>query len=139
MPIWGSILIGIISRTGYYLSKAYREELLMKINFTAVGRRIQKNRKKKHISQEQLAFQISSSASYISNIERGVKKPSLQTLVEIAEVLGVTVNDFLYNTEEVSVLYDNPELSELLSGFSADEQKLLCRNFSSIIKTARIS
>ena len=71
----------------------------MDIDYIAVGKRIREFRLQKRFTQEELAFRITSSASYISNIESGKKKPSLQKLVEISEVLGVTINDFIYIAE----------------------------------------
>ncbi|MCR5330194.1 MAG: helix-turn-helix domain-containing protein [Lachnospiraceae bacterium] len=70
----------------------------MDIDYIDVGMRIRYFRRQKRISQEELAFRIESTAAYISSIECGKKKPSLQKLVQISEVLGVTVNDFIYTT-----------------------------------------
>ncbi|WP_175475280.1 helix-turn-helix domain-containing protein [Butyrivibrio sp. ob235] len=50
----------------------------MKINYKTIGKRIKIFRNEKNITQEQLAYQINSSPSHICNIERGIKKPSLQ-------------------------------------------------------------
>lgn len=66
------------------------------IDYIVIGSRIRQYRQERGITQEDLAFQINSSTAYISNIERGIKKPSLEKLVVIAEVLHVTVNDFIY-------------------------------------------
>jgi transcriptional regulator with XRE-family HTH domain len=70
----------------------------MDIDYIDVGMRIRYFRRQKRITQEELAFRIESTAAYISSIECGKKKPSLQKLVQISEVLGVTVNDFIYTT-----------------------------------------
>lgn len=66
------------------------------IDYYIVGSRIRQYRIEKNITQEELAFQVETSAAYISNIERGIKKPSLQKLSEIAEVLQVTINDCIF-------------------------------------------
>ena len=69
----------------------------MAINYITVGKLIRYYRLKSRITQEELAFRIDSTAAYISNLETGKKKPSLDKLTQIAEVLGVTVNDFIYD------------------------------------------
>lgn len=69
----------------------------MEINYLLIGKRIRRFRLSKNITQEELAFQIGTSAAYISNIEHGKKKVSLQKLCEISEIWGVTVNDLLYS------------------------------------------
>ena len=109
----------------------------MKINYKTIGKRIRILRSEKNITQEQLAFQINSSPSYICNIERGTKKPSLQKLLEISEVLGVTVNDFIYNTSEPYVIYESRELSDIISECPPDNQKMLLRSITAMIKAVK--
>ena len=110
----------------------------MKLNYNAIGKRIRVCRISKNITQEQLAYQINSSAAYVSNIERGIKKPSLQKLVQIAEILGVTVNDFLYNSTEAATLSSSFELAEILSEYTPEKQQLLIRSLTTIIKEIRM-
>ena len=57
----------------------------MAVDFFTVGQRIQKRRKMLHKTQEQMAEALSVTVGYISQIERGVTKISLDTLSEIAE------------------------------------------------------
>ena len=65
------------------------------LDYKNIGRRIRHYRKRRGYTQEQLGFSINTSGAYISNIERGVKKPSLDNLVSIAEILDVTLNDII--------------------------------------------
>ena len=67
------------------------------IDYMEIGSRIRRLRNARGITQEDLAYEIETSAAYISNIERGIKKPSLQKLFDIADVLQVTVNDLIYD------------------------------------------
>ena len=101
----------------------------MKIDYIIVGKRIKLFRSKKRLTQEELAFQIGSSAAYISNIESGKKKPSLQKLVQISEVLDVTINDFIYPTNSLTSI---PELS---SCSPSEKQELIAQNLSALIQT----
>lgn len=105
----------------------------MYIDYIAIGTRIRHHRIQKCITQEELAFQIETSAAYISNIECGKKKPSLQKLIQISEVLDVTINDFVYNTPPPSS--SSNEISSLLSFCPKDKQELLFKNISEIIQT----
>ncbi len=106
----------------------------MKIDYTVVGSRIRKYRLERGITQEDLAFQINTSAAYISNIERGIKKPSLQKLVEIASVMHVTVNDFLYT----SPCSNNPafdrDFQYMISMCTPEKQGVITKNIAEIIK-----
>lgn len=53
------------------------------------GLRIQSQRKRCHLTQEDLAEQINRSTDTVSNIERGVSSTRIETAFHIAEVLGV--------------------------------------------------
>ena len=66
------------------------------LNYKSIGKRIRHYRKRRGYTQEQLGLSINTSDAYISNIERGVKKPSLDNLASIADILDVTVNDIIH-------------------------------------------
>ena len=63
------------------------------LDYGAIGRRIRYYRQKRGFTQEELAFMVRSSASYLSHIERAVKKPSLEKLAEIAEALEISIEE----------------------------------------------
>ena len=50
-------------------------------------------RKDKGYTQASLAAEVGATKGYISQLERGVKKPALGTVTRIAEVLGVELVD----------------------------------------------
>lgn len=61
-----------------------------------VGKRIKEIREQQSISQQALAERIKYlNQSQISKIEKGDRKVTAQDLIEIAEVLGVTVADLV--------------------------------------------
>lgn len=72
------------------------------LDYRIIGKRIRLYRKRMGLTQEELGLGIDTSGSYISNIERAVKKPSLENLADIAEVLGVTINDLVSPPETES-------------------------------------
>ena len=106
----------------------------MHIDYIIIGKRIKVFRLKKKITQEELAFQIGTSASYISNIESGKKKPSLQKLVQISETLGVTINDFIYSPDVLNSLLSK-NITELDSCSPSEKQELLVKNLSALIQS----
>lgn len=66
-----------------------------------IGKRIQKLRKDKKLSQEKLAEMINKSTETISHIERGKFLPRLETAQEIADVLDVPLYElFTYDIAE---------------------------------------
>lgn len=61
----------------------------------AVGDTIRELRKKNHVSQEKLAEAIDSHQVYISEIENGIKLPSLTIIYNICAYLGISLTDFM--------------------------------------------
>ncbi len=59
-----------------------------------VGSRIQAIRKRRSLTQSQLAEMIGRSVDGVSNLERGVSLPNFETLERLSEHLGVPVRDF---------------------------------------------
>lgn len=77
-----------------------------------IGKRIQKIRKIKELSQEEIAEKVGISPNYISSIERGKANPTLDLLIAIAGVMKVTIVEFFEVEDEIK---DKKELQSLLS------------------------
>ena len=58
-----------------------------------LGKHIAKLRKKKGLTQEQFAEKVDISLTWLSYIEIGYHKPSLDVIYKMAKVLGVKVRD----------------------------------------------
>jgi transcriptional regulator with XRE-family HTH domain len=72
------------------------------------GRRLRELRQKYGVTQEQLSIATGLTEGYISNMERGLKVPSLTTILRIAVALKCKV------TELVSVFDQMTDLPSLL-------------------------
>jgi len=59
------------------------------------GAKLQKVRKSKGVTQEELAFKISMDRTYIGLIERGERNPTIRTLYKIAKALKVESSELL--------------------------------------------
>ena len=108
------------------------------INYEDVGKRIRYYRQSLGMTQEQLAFDVETSAAYISNIERAIKKPSLQKLLQVAEALDVSIEDLLgpdYKLLEKN--YNNHKNAYILS--HEDKERLLDHLFSIIERVMILS
>ncbi len=64
-----------------------------------LGLSIKRHREQKRISQEKLAELADIHTSYIGQIERGFRYPSLKVLFKIADALNVKLADLLLNIE----------------------------------------
>lgn len=66
----------------------------------AFGDRLRELRKKSGwISQEEFAHHVELDRTYISGIERGVRNPTLDTIVKLARGLGVPPTELLVTIE----------------------------------------
>ncbi|HUB06888.1 MAG TPA: helix-turn-helix transcriptional regulator [Myxococcales bacterium] len=59
-----------------------------------LGVRIRRLRRRRAMSQEELAERAGISVSFLSMLERGRRLPHLETVVKLADVLGVTLSQF---------------------------------------------
>ncbi len=87
--------------------------------YQALGTRIREIRKERGISQEIIASRAGISTSFLSHIERGTKKSSLDTVERLAKALGLPVGD-LFEKQEPSKFYSQPaerQFSQRIEGF----------------------
>ena len=60
-----------------------------------IGRFIAECRKQKNLSQLQLAERLGITDKAISKWERGISKPNTSIMLELCEILGISVNELL--------------------------------------------
>ncbi len=65
-----------------------------------VGRVIQNYREKKGLSQEVVSGFADIGRTHLSAIERGVRKPTLDTFFKIAKAMGISPGDLMKRIEE---------------------------------------
>ncbi|WP_294467718.1 helix-turn-helix domain-containing protein [uncultured Ruminococcus sp.] len=86
-----------------------------------LGNRIRKTRMNCGITQERLAEMVDISTNFMSLIENG-RNMSVETLVKIADALGVTVDYLLSDTMEVHSDKIMTQIAQNLSTLSDDEK-----------------
>lgn len=64
------------------------------INKSAIGKIIQKLRKDKNLTQEELAERIDLSTNYLSKVERGLSVLNVEAFLKMADVLDFSLEDF---------------------------------------------
>ncbi len=69
-----------------------------------LGARVKELRQGLGMTQERLAFKAKISPTFLSHIERGTKKASLQTVEKLATALGVPIQN-LFSLPEEPVVY----------------------------------
>ncbi|MBS6475613.1 MAG: helix-turn-helix transcriptional regulator [Clostridiales bacterium] len=66
------------------------------MNKARMGARIKEARKNRRLTQDQLAAEVNIGPTYISDIERGAKFPSLSLFIKIVNALNVSADFILY-------------------------------------------
>lgn len=111
----------------------------MTINYSLIGNRIKAARKAKGLSQSELSELIDRSVGYMSYIETGSKKPSLETLIQIANALDVTINELLSDNLAAASPVSNTQINQLLSDCSAFEKRVILLSIQSLKEAIRTS
>ena len=102
----------------------------MAIDSESIGRRIKHYRSEKKLSQEELANSVFASSNHISYIETGVKTPSLELLISIANALDVSADDLLTDNLKHSSSPVDTEIHDLLLDCNHDEKTILTRTLT---------
>ena len=80
-------------------------------NKTDAGRRIRNCRERLGLSRQRMAEKIGKAEKYYADIERGYCGMSLETMIEISECLGITLDYMIFGDENKQEL---PEESKQL-------------------------
>lgn len=89
----------------------------------ALGMRIREERLKKGYSQRALAKKADICEMYLSEIERGIKMPSLNSLIKIVEALEISTDYILRNEISCAQEYVYDEIAEKLRGLTPIQRK----------------
>ena len=113
--------------------KKFIEVNSMTIDYISIGNRIKELRSAKGWTQATLAEKSGVEPSNISHIERAATKLSLPTMVNIANALGVTLDEIAYGSIEKGTHVSIKIIDELLSDCTPDE---IC-SITEIIRTTK--
>ncbi|EOE7225735.1 TPA: helix-turn-helix transcriptional regulator [Clostridioides difficile] len=97
----------------------------MELDFRAIGQRIKIARIKKRLTQDTVSELINITPSHMSNIETGKSTVSLQTLIAIANVLRVSIDELLCDVILDSKVIFEKELSDILKDCNEYEIRVL--------------
>jgi len=109
----------------------------MELDYQAIGIRIRRFRKEQGFTQQVLAEMSGQEPSNISHIERGATKLGLPTIVNIANALGVTVDDLLCDSLKSSRNAFEKDVSDLLSDCTHQELRIITETMRSLKENLR--
>ena len=99
-----------------------------------IGQQIKVYRKKKGLTQEELAEKVDLSVQHISRIESGCYIPSLKSFFMMVDVLGIDLRNFGYDIKTTS----NPQKDKLIQKIvqATDAELIFYENTTEAISTS---
>ena len=95
------------------------------IDYHLIGNRIREKRELLHITQQKMADDLTISKYYISKIENGKVKATLDTLAEIANYLDITVSELISGISPLDNDYHVSEYMEVYQAASSKERQMI--------------
>ena len=81
-----------------------------------IGEKIKELRIRNGLTQEELADRAELSKGFISQLERNLTSPSISTLEDILQCLGVTVAEFFAEESETQIVFGEDDYFEKIDG-----------------------
>ncbi|MBR3954162.1 MAG: helix-turn-helix transcriptional regulator [Clostridia bacterium] len=97
----------------------------MSIDYKLIGSRIKQKRKEAGKTQEWLAEQLDVTVGYVSQVERGVTKISLDTLANISGCLATDIAFFVSGSATADTAYMQSELQKNFDCLTPKQKRLL--------------
>lgn len=99
----------------------------MRHDLKECGKRIQQLRKERELTQEQLAEKLNVSQNTIAKIESGLRRPSIDFLLEISEFFNVSTNYLVFgvHVEDVEDEKSKKDIDETIKKIDQTIEKLL--------------
>lgn len=101
-----------------------------------LGDKIREIRKNKNLSQEHVAYIASISPTHLGQIERGNKKPTIETVNKIAKALDVTLID-LFTFEMPQNIEKNEKQSDNLQTINLLLKNMDERSLGEVLKSIK--
>ncbi len=109
----------------------------MSVNYKIVGKRVKEVRKRKQISQAELAEMSNLSTQYVSQIETAKKQASLQSLVSISKALEISLDELLVGNQINSPTEYIKEVNDVFRDCSRFEKRVLYEVMNEIKRILR--
>ena len=96
-----------------------------KVDKLIMGDRIREARKRLNLTQDQLSEKLDITFTYMSEIERGLKMPSMPLFIKLVEVLDVSADYLLRDTVSTRNLYGDKVIGRKLERLTPKQRVAL--------------
>ena len=99
------------------------------------GLYVKKYREKKGYTQEKLAELMGLTPKSISFIERGVNYPSQENIFKLAELLDMSLDEFVFSYSRFNETICIEEINDMLNSLTIDEQGMILKILKAICES----
>lgn len=103
----------------------------------AIGRTIAKRRQQSNLTQEQVAEQLGIGYEAVSRMERGIVIPTVERLIELAEVFNCQAAEFLSEASLRPTDQAN-HLSQLLSELNDSDRQMVIGILETLVERLKV-
>lgn len=96
----------------------------MALDYKVIGSKIQARRRMKGVTQETMAEALDFSVGFISQVERGVTKLSLDSLYEITQYLDCRIADIIDEDNNYTAAYSQADFNVMYELLTPKDQRL---------------
>ncbi len=96
----------------------------MELDYKMIGDRIRSYRHQKGVTQEKMSEDLYLSVGFISQLERGICKVSLDTLANISEYLNCSISSILDGCSPSDSSFRQTDFNSLYASLPFEDQKL---------------
>ena len=109
----------------------------MNVDYSLIGARIKEARRSRYMTQDQLSERLGVSIGYVSQVERGITKISLDLLASISNILDRDLSYFVSGANYMSGSYMEEELVREFSKLSSGNKRLVIQMIDLLRKNER--
>lgn len=105
-----------------------------KLDYQVIAKRIKAARRAAQLTQAELAEKINISTNAVAKLETNLMNVSLQTLINIANVLNIDMNYLLSDSNETNGNYENTDmfLESLIAGLSMRDKAFIIHTINGL-------
>lgn len=126
----------ITRKWGYVMSK--NTEMVLDQGKVKFGAYVKKHRDKKGITQLQLAEIMGMTPKSISCIERGENYPTQENIFKLADVLDMSLDEYVFSYTRFNETFCIGEINEALNELPLEEQELVINIIKTTCETLKI-
>lgn len=107
----------------------------MSVDYITIGKKLEKTRENRDLTQKQLANKLEITVSEMEEIEKGNLKINLKQFINLCNILNISIFEVFDTSNKQINSFMDKELYELIIGCDYKKQKLIYNMVKLIVNT----